>query len=307
MVALVLLFALRHPFVQRCAADPAAALAGARAAAAQLRAFGAAMAGGAATARERAALLRGLFDYALGSDIGAGGRADLFASNAWKTSLVLPAWLVARLPHVVAIWVRNFVAIHVVYFGLGGGWALALYRFAPLRDRFFPVVDAASGRREVPEWSAIAAQMRVSWAAMPVYVLVPTACEWLAERGLTRAYATLDEVGGVEHWLVWTLAYLFFVEWAIYWIHRGLHEVRWAYKWLHADHHSYNNKHDLSPLAGLAFHPVDGALQASPYLVGRVVHAERMSRSARRAAAERALRRGSPRAEPVARRAPAPC
>ena len=95
-------------------------------------------------------------------------------------------------------------------------------------------------------------------------------------------------MGGVEHWLVWTLAYLFFVEWAIYWIHRGLHEVRWAYKWLHADHHSYNNKHDLSPLAGLAFHPVDGALQASPYLVGRVVHAERMSWNARRAAAERA-------------------
>ncbi len=51
-------------------------------------------------------------------------------------------------------------------------------------------------------------------------------------------------------------------------IHRGLHEVRWLYKWLHWDHHIYNNEGEMSPFAGLAFHPLDGMLQASPYIVG---------------------------------------
>ena len=100
--------------------------------------------------------------------------------------------------------------------------ALALYGAgSPVRDVFFPVVDAATGRRDMPQWDSLRAQMLVSWAAMPTYVLVPTLCEWLAERGVTRTYVTFAEVGGVEHWLLWSAAYLFFVEWAIYWIHRG--------------------------------------------------------------------------------------
>ncbi|PNH02499.1 Delta(7)-sterol-C5(6)-desaturase 1 [Tetrabaena socialis] len=34
---------------------------------------------------------------------------------------------------------------------------------------------------------------------------------------------------------------------------------------LHYDHHKYNKEHTLSPFAGLAFHPLDGILQAVPY------------------------------------------
>jgi Delta7-sterol 5-desaturase len=30
-------------------------------------------------------------------------------------------------------------------------------------------------------------------------------------------------------------------------------------------HHKYNKEHTLSPFAGLAFHPIDGILQALPY------------------------------------------
>ncbi len=66
---------------------------------------------------------------------------------------------------------------------------------------------------------------------------------------------------------MWTAVYLFFVEWGIYWVHRYLHENRWLYKALHWDHHIYCNNADLSPFAGLAFHPIDGMLQASPYIV----------------------------------------
>jgi lathosterol oxidase len=72
-------------------------------------------------------------------------------------------------------------------------------------------------------------------------------------------------VGGPVYYLLWLAAYIVFVEWGIFWIHRLLH---WnlAYKLLHKPHHIYNN--NLTPFAGLAFHPVDGMLQATPYLLG---------------------------------------
>jgi len=34
---------------------------------------------------------------------------------------------------------------------------------------------------------------------------------------------------------------------------------------LHHDHHKYNKEHTLSPFAGLAFHPIDGIIQAISY------------------------------------------
>lgn len=38
-----------------------------------------------------------------------------------------------------------------------------------------------------------------------------------------------------------------------------------ACRYLHAIHHKYNKEHTMSPFAGLAFHPLDGILQAIPY------------------------------------------
>jgi lathosterol oxidase len=34
---------------------------------------------------------------------------------------------------------------------------------------------------------------------------------------------------------------------------------------LHSIHHKYNKEHSMSPFAGLAFHPIDGIMQALPY------------------------------------------
>ena len=48
-------------------------------------------------------------------------------------------------------------------------------------------------------------------------------------------------------------------------VHRYLHDNKALYKLLHKPHHIYNN--NLTPFAGLAFHPVDGMLQASPYVL----------------------------------------
>ena len=36
---------------------------------------------------------------------------------------------------------------------------------------------------------------------------------------------------------------------------------------LHYIHHKYNKENTLSPFAGLAFHPIDGVMQALPYAV----------------------------------------
>jgi hypothetical protein len=49
------------------------------------------------------------------------------------------------------------------------------------------------------------------------------------------------------------------VQFGVYWMHRKLHEVRLGYKFLHATHHVYNKENSLSPFAGLAFNPLDGA------------------------------------------------
>jgi Delta7-sterol 5-desaturase len=42
--------------------------------------------------------------------------------------------------------------------------------------------------------------------------------------------------------------------------------VPWC-RYLHNVHHKYNKEHSLSPFAGLAFHPIDGMLQALPYAI----------------------------------------
>ncbi|GLJ09919.1 hypothetical protein SUGI_0118320 [Cryptomeria japonica] len=46
-----------------------------------------------------------------------------------------------------------------------------------------------------------------------------------------------------------------------------LHDIKPLYKHLHAIHHIYNKRNTLSPFAGLAFHPLDGILQAIPHVI----------------------------------------
>lgn len=227
-------------------------------------------AAGANATAAHAASLAAAYEYVLGSDLGGAAanvspsNRDFYALAEWKNGLFLPAAARRALPHVAAIYARNYIAILIVYFGFGAAWAAFFYWAAA--DTYFPA-DAKTGKRSIPSWAAVRAQMWVSVCAMPFYVLMPTASEWLMERGLTRAVHSFAELGGAAGWVASTAAFLFLVEWAIYWIHRGLHESRTAYRWLHADHHTYNNAGDLSPFAGLAFHPLDGMLQASPYLL----------------------------------------
>ena len=89
--------------------------------------------------------------------------------------------------------------------------------------------------------------------------------EHLILSGYTRVYGRLSSVSPLTY-LAHVAVYMACVEFGVYWQHRKLHEVRWAYQWLHRIHHVYNKDDTLSPFAGLAFHPIDGLMQAAPYV-----------------------------------------
>lgn len=110
------------------------------------------------------------------------------------------------------------------------------------------------------------AQVRVACASIPLYTLLPPLSDALILSGRTRVYGRLASAGSPLAWLAQTALYLLSVEFGVYWQHRKLHEVKWAYGLLHRTHHVYNKEHTLSPFAGLAFNPVDGLLQAVPYV-----------------------------------------
>lgn len=108
-------------------------------------------------------------------------------------------------------------------------------------------------------------QIIVASKAMPLYCALPTLSEYMVENGWTQCYVNISEVGWPMY-LVYLALYLIFVEFGIYWMHRELHDIKPLYKYLHTYHHIYNKENTLSPFAGLAFHPLDGILQAIPHV-----------------------------------------
>jgi Delta7-sterol 5-desaturase len=122
----------------------------------------------------------------------------------------------------------------------------------------YALVNAALTRRRRPARPVLIKQVRASLVAAPAYALLPTAVEWLAARGATRLHTGAPG-------LFETLAFLSAVEVLVYCIHRALHEVPWLYRTIHRPHHEYKTREQLSPFASMAFHPLDGLAQASPY------------------------------------------
>lgn len=101
----------------------------------------------------------------------------------------------------------------------------------------------------IPTNKAMLLQIAVAMKAMPFYVVLPTISEYMVEKGWTRCFASIDEVG----WLAYfgnLAVYLTIVEFGIYWMHRELHDIKPLYKYLHATHHIYNKQNTLSPFAG---------------------------------------------------------
>ncbi|KAF6165671.1 hypothetical protein GIB67_012568 [Kingdonia uniflora] len=122
----------------------------------------------------------------------------------------------------------------------------------------------------IPSVKAMILQITVAMKAMPWYVVLPTISEYMVERGWMRCFSRISDVG-LPLYLIYLAVYLTIVEFGIYWTHRELHDIKPLYKYLHATHHIYNKQNTLSPFAGLAFHPLDGILQAVPHVIALYV------------------------------------
>lgn len=184
--------------------------------------------------------------------------------NEWKNSLVMwifPTTAQESLPHVVQTWLRCWILCMAVYFIVGILWSYYLY---------WCLADIVMKPGTVPTMGPILEQVKVSMLSMPMYSLIPVFAEWAAEMGYTHAYPRIANVGMLRY-VVYLFLYMTLVEFGIYWMHRGLHEIKWAYKYIHYPHHKYNKEHTLSPFAGLAFHPLDGMCQASPYALAQFI------------------------------------
>ncbi|KAH0933777.1 hypothetical protein HID58_010894 [Brassica napus] len=177
--------------------------------------------------------------------------------NRIVLSHLLPASLWEHLPHFLQTWLRNYLAGNLLYFISGFLWCFYIYY---LKLNVYLPQDA------IPTRKAMLLQIHVAVKAMPCYTLLPTVSEYMIESGWTRCYSSIGELS----WFLYFVSiatYLVLVEFGIYWMHRELHDIKPLYKHLHATHHIYNKQNTLSPFAGLAFHPVDGILQAVPHVI----------------------------------------
>ena len=201
--------------------------------------------------------------------VGYGGaRLEQFAAEAeWKNALILdnlvpgPARAALGLdgwPRAARSYVRNYLMANLIYLGLGGVWAYEAY-FVWGEDLFKP--------NEIPRSRTLLTHIKVSMQALPLYSALPVLVEVLVEKGYTMCFPAIGNYG-VPAYLGFFALYMASVEFGVYWMHRLLHDVRPAYKALHYVHHIYNANNTLSPLAGLAFNPLDGILQAVPYAWG---------------------------------------
>ncbi|KAL8171531.1 hypothetical protein V2J09_023335 [Rumex salicifolius] len=173
----------------------------------------------------------------------------------------LPAKVWAPLPHFAQTWLRNYIGGSILYLISGLLWCLYIYYLK--RNVYIP-------KDSIPTRKAMLLQIKVAMKAMPWYTLLPTVSEYMVENGWTRCFVHISDVG-LPAYFLYLMIYLVIVEFGIYWMHRELHDIKPLYKYLHATHHIYNKQNTLSPFAGLAFHPIDGILQAVPHVIALFV------------------------------------
>ncbi|CAL5367309.1 unnamed protein product [Camellia sinensis] len=168
----------------------------------------------------------------------------------------LPSNVWEPVPHFFQTWLRNYIGVILMYFVSGFLWCFCIYYLIKV---YLP-------KDAMPSTKAMLLQIYVSMKAMPWYAALLTVSEYMVENGWTRCFPRISDVSCLAY-VVYLTIYLVIVEFGIYWIHRKLHDIKLLYKYCHATHHIYNKQNTLSPFAGLAFHPLDGILQALPHVM----------------------------------------
>lgn len=174
---------------------------------------------------------------------------------------LLPQKLWEPLPHILRTWLRGFISANLIYFIVGSLWCFYIYYLK--RNLYFPQDD-------VPSMKSIGTSIKATMKAMPFFIVVPTISEFMVERGWTRCFLRVDEVGWGAY-LVYVITYMVMVEFMMYWLHRGLHEIKPLYKHIHAVHHIFNKKDSISPFSGFVLHPVEGMLIVMPHVIPMLI------------------------------------
>eukprot|EP00736_Rhodelphis_marinus_P010053 Rmarinus@m.17050 len=129
------------------------------------------------------------------------------------------------------------------------------YFFVYKKDVYYPENQPQPYKGQVKDeiYMSVMSTPNMAHLTVPIF---------LAElQGYSLLYDNIDDYGYA--YLILSVAmFLFFTDTCIYWIHRWLHEIPWAYKYIHKDHHKWKIP---TPFAAIAFHPVDGWLQSTPY------------------------------------------
>ncbi|XP_031499183.1 delta(7)-sterol-C5(6)-desaturase-like [Nymphaea colorata] len=170
---------------------------------------------------------------------------------------VLPSALGENLPHYFQTFLRNYIFGIAHCFLSAGLWSFYIYYFKG--HVYFP-------NGKIPRKAAILKQMWLTIKAFPFYAGLATASEYMSERGWTRCFARIEEVGWPMN-ICYMVIYLLCTEFLSYWVHRLLHDIKPLFKYFHASHHMFNKQTNISPFAGFAFHPVDAVLETSPQVV----------------------------------------
>ncbi|GAA5884763.1 hypothetical protein JCM16303_005263 [Sporobolomyces ruberrimus] len=156
----------------------------------------------------------------------------------------------------ISLYAITYVGIFILYFGVATG---SYYYIFDHRMKLHPRYLKDQVRKEI----------KFSLEAFPALILMTL--PWFVGdvRGKSMLYDTVEEgpfgkQGGALPWVYMAASaafFLWFTDFAIYWVHRWLH-IPFLYKRLHKPHHKWIIP---TPFASHAFHPVDGYLQSVPY------------------------------------------
>jgi lathosterol oxidase len=159
--------------------------------------------------------------------------------------------------HVRDNWARQYVTSYLLLW-IGGSIMYFVFAFISYVTMF----DRAqrNDKRFIKNQEFL--EISVSLKSIPLMAF-PSAVIFMGElRGWSKLHD--EPLEGVQGWVTITisiLAYLFFTDMMIYWIHRWLHHPL-LYKPIHKLHHKWVV---TTPFASHAFHPMDGFLQSTPY------------------------------------------